>query len=58
MILAGGIVVTSLDPVHVTARDVHVVDGRVAQEGGGDSRDCSGCLVVPGGRSGEPGGAQ
>lgn len=48
MILSGGIVVSSLDPVHVNRRDVHVVDGRVAQEGGGERRDCSGCLVVPG----------
>ena len=48
MILAGATVVTSLDPVRVTREDVHVVDGRVAAVGGGTSRDCSGCLVVPG----------
>jgi putative selenium metabolism protein SsnA len=48
VILSGGIVVSSLDPVRVDQRDVHVVDGRVAQEGGGERRDCSGCLVVPG----------
>jgi putative selenium metabolism protein SsnA len=48
VIFAGGIVVTSLHPVHVAGRDVHVVDGRIAQAGGGASRDCSGCLVVPG----------
>ncbi len=48
MILSGGIVVSSLDPVRVDRRDVHVVAGRVAQEGGGAVRDCSGCLVVPG----------
>ena len=48
MILAGATVVTSLDPVRVTREDVHVVDGRIAAAGGGTSRDCSGCLVVPG----------
>ena len=48
MILSGGVVISSLDPVHVDLRDVHVVDGRVAQEGGGERRDCSGCLVLPG----------
>lgn len=48
MILSGGIVVSSLDPVHVDLRDVHVAEGRIAQEGGGERRDCSGCLVVPG----------
>jgi len=48
MILAGGHVVGSLDPVWVEQRDVHVVDGRVAREGGEARRDCSGCLVIPG----------
>jgi putative selenium metabolism protein SsnA len=48
MILSGGTVVGALDPVRVEVRDVHVVDGRVAEEGGGDRRDCSGCLVLPG----------
>jgi putative selenium metabolism protein SsnA len=48
MILSGGVVVTSIDPVHVDLRDVHVVGGRIAQEGGGERRDCSGCIVVPG----------
>jgi putative selenium metabolism protein SsnA len=48
MILSGGVVVSSIDPVHVESRDVHVVDGRIAREGGGERRDCSGCLVVPG----------
>ena len=48
MILAGGVVVTSLDPPRVERRDVHVVDGRVAAAGGPQQRDCSGCLVVPG----------
>jgi len=48
MILTGGVVVTSLDPVRLTDDDVHVVDGRIAPGGGGERRDCSGCLVVPG----------
>jgi cytosine/adenosine deaminase-related metal-dependent hydrolase len=48
VILSGGIVVSSLDPVHVDRGDVHVVAGRVAQEGGRERRDCSGCVVVPG----------
>lgn len=48
MILTGGVVVTSLDPVRLTEDDVHVVDGRIAAGGGGERRDCSGCLVVPG----------
>jgi putative selenium metabolism protein SsnA len=48
MILAGATVVTSLDPVAVVDADLHVVGGRVAAEGGGARRDCSGCLVVPG----------
>jgi len=48
MILTGATVVTSLDPVRVVRTDVHVVDGRIAASLGGASRDCSGCLVVPG----------
>jgi putative selenium metabolism protein SsnA len=48
MILSGATVVTALDPVRVAAADVHVVGGRVAASGGGERRDCSGCLVVPG----------
>ena len=48
MILAGATVVTSIDPVRVERRDLHVQDGRVATEAGGARRDCSGCLVVPG----------
>ncbi|HSC92853.1 MAG TPA: amidohydrolase family protein [Gaiellaceae bacterium] len=48
MILAGGTVVVSLDPVRIADGDVHVVDGRVASSGGGARRDCSGCLVLPG----------
>ncbi len=48
MILTGATVVTSLDPVRIVREDVHVVDGRIADSGGSDRRDCSGCLVVPG----------
>ena len=48
MILAGGTVVAAIDPVRVAQEDVHVVDGRIAEGGGGERRDCSGCLVVPG----------
>jgi len=48
MILSGGIVVGSLDPLFVDPGEVHVRDGRVVAEGGGERRDCSGCLVVPG----------
>ena len=48
MILGGGAVVTSLDPVRIVRDDVHVVDGRIANAGGSTRHDCSGCLVVPG----------
>ena len=48
MNLSGGIVVTSLDPVRVSGDDVHVKDGRIVAEGGGERHDCSGCLVLPG----------
>ncbi len=52
MILAGGTVIVSIDPVQVVAGDVRVDDGRVSAVGdvepGGTRRDCSGCLVVPG----------
>ena len=48
MILTGAAVVGSLDPVRVRHGDVHVSDGRIAATGGGERRDCSGCLVVPG----------
>ncbi|MEP7223769.1 MAG: amidohydrolase family protein [Actinomycetota bacterium] len=48
MILTGATVATSLDPVRVGEGDVHVKEGRIATEGGGERRDCSGCLVVPG----------
>ncbi len=52
-VLAGGTVVTSLDPPAVQAGSVLVRDGRVAGVGAfdaGDARtvDCSGCLIVPG----------
>lgn len=48
MILSGAAVVTSLDPVRITDDDVHVRDGRIVADGGGERRNCSGCLVVPG----------
>ena len=48
MIISGATVVASLDPVHVTSEDVHVVNGRIAAGGGGDRRDLSGCVVIPG----------
>jgi putative selenium metabolism protein SsnA len=48
VIVSGATVVTSLDPVELAVADVHVVDGRIAAEGGGPRRDCTGCLVVPG----------
>jgi putative selenium metabolism protein SsnA len=48
MILAGATVVASLDPLQVDTVDVHVREGRVAAAGGGDRRDCTGCLVIPG----------
>ena len=47
-LLAGGTLVTSLDPVSVERRDLVVDGGRIAAEGSGSRRDCSGCLVVPG----------
>jgi putative selenium metabolism protein SsnA len=48
VVLTGATAVTSIDPVRVAKIDLHVVDGRVALSGGGERRDCSGCLVVPG----------
>jgi putative selenium metabolism protein SsnA len=48
VIVSGAAVVTSLDPVQVTTDDVHVLDGRIVAGGGGERRDCAGCLVVPG----------
>ncbi|HEU4943374.1 MAG TPA: amidohydrolase family protein [Gaiellaceae bacterium] len=48
MILTGATVLATLDPVRVERADLHVRDGRVAADGGGERRDCSGCLVVPG----------
>jgi putative selenium metabolism protein SsnA len=47
VILHGATVVTSLAPVRVECRDLFV-EGRIAAEGSGPRRDCSGCLVVPG----------
>jgi len=50
--LCGGTVVTSLDPVQVTAADVVIGGDRIAAVGaprpGVPRRDCSGCLVLPG----------
>ncbi len=55
LVLTGGTVVTSIDPVRVTSADVVVRDGRVSSVGpapdlaAGDGRiDCRGCLVIPG----------
>lgn len=53
LLLAGGTVVTSLDPVDVTKADVLVRDGRVAEVGAVEAPDAgridaSGCLVIPG----------
>jgi len=52
MILRDAIVVQSLDPVSVAVGDVRIEDGRIASigglAGGGPTRDCSGCVVVPG----------
>ena len=48
MILSGGVVVSSLDPVRIAARDVHVREGRIVATSRGKRHDCSGCLVVPG----------
>ncbi|HTO26805.1 MAG TPA: amidohydrolase family protein, partial [Gaiellaceae bacterium] len=47
-LLSGGTLVTSLDPASVERRDLVVDGGRIAAEGSGTRRDCSGCLVVPG----------
>lgn len=50
--LSGGTAVTSLDPPSISVADVVIEDGRVTIVGrappGGPSRDCSGCLIVPG----------
>jgi putative selenium metabolism protein SsnA len=50
--LAGGTVVTSLDPPAVVSGDVLVKDGRITGVGtapeGMARRDCSGCLIIPG----------
>ena len=55
LVLSGGTVVTSIDPVRIEAADVVVRDGRVASVGSApdlgpaDGRiDCRGCLVIPG----------
>jgi len=50
--LTGGTVVASLAPVRVLRADLIVEDGRVTTIGeapsGATTRDCSGCLVIPG----------
>ncbi|OGO53959.1 MAG: hypothetical protein A2V85_00170 [Chloroflexi bacterium RBG_16_72_14] len=55
LVLAGGTVVTSIDPVRIEAADVVVRDGRVLRVGPApdlgpaDGRiDCHDCLVIPG----------
>lgn len=56
LLLAGGTVATSLDPVVVTTGDVLVREGRVTEVGtigavdepDVERIDCSGCLVIPG----------
>jgi len=52
VVLAGGTVVTSLDPPRLVKEDVVVEDGRIAVVGpareGVPRRDCSGCLIIPG----------
>jgi putative selenium metabolism protein SsnA len=48
VVLSGGTVVTSLDPVVVERRDLVVDAGRVVAGGSGATRDCGGCLVLPG----------
>ena len=52
VVLTGGRVVTSLDPVVLVDADVVVEDGRVSAVGpapeGAARRDCSGCVIVPG----------
>jgi putative selenium metabolism protein SsnA len=53
LLLTGGTVVTSLDPVSVRSADVLVLDGRVAEVGAVrapdvERIDASGCLVIPG----------
>jgi putative selenium metabolism protein SsnA len=50
--LAGGLVVTGLDPPAVLEADVVIEGGRIEGVGGSDRRgavlDCSGCVVIPG----------
>ncbi|HZD16515.1 MAG TPA: amidohydrolase family protein, partial [Actinomycetota bacterium] len=54
LVLAGGTVVTSLDPPAVVEADVAVRDGRVFEVGrgsrlsGAEPIDCARCLVIPG----------
>ncbi len=48
MILTGGVIVSSLDPLSVGPSDLCVSDGRIVTDAAGERRDCSGCLIVPG----------
>ena len=48
MILRGGVVVSSIDPVRLRAGDVRVRHGRIDPRARGERRDCTGCLIVPG----------
>jgi len=51
LVLAGGTVVTSLDPAHLVRADVLIQDGRILEVGqaaAASRRDCSGCLIMPG----------
>ncbi|HEY6960268.1 MAG TPA: amidohydrolase family protein [Gaiellaceae bacterium] len=49
MKLTGATILTSLDPPVVRTGDVFVVDGRITASGHHTvTRDCSGCLIVPG----------
>ncbi|HEU4356283.1 MAG TPA: amidohydrolase family protein [Actinomycetota bacterium] len=53
LLLAGGTVVTSLDPPEVRSADVLVRGSRIAEVAAADAPDaeridCSGCLVIPG----------
>ena len=41
MILTGATVVSSLDPLRIVREDVHVAGGRIAANGGAETRDCS-----------------
>jgi putative selenium metabolism protein SsnA len=52
LVLAGGTVVTSLDPPAIASADVRIDEGRVIGVASGvapgERIDCAGCLVIPG----------